>query len=190
LSNQELTPDMSLQSDTNESLPETDDLSKSNQTKLSPSVDLGKNTDLPPLSVDNINTSFKVIADLLPNTKLKVVDKTHLSAEDSMVSSLSRHANGQSRETIINFLEHLFRETERNMYHLLKEIRNGQNENTNISSLGYMTLKLATFLHRYDNMRNVYKTDSSTHARLGNIRDNFFTFYMNLIRNMCIPDFR
>lgn len=141
----------------------------------------------PVLSVDNINTTFKVVADLPANTKLKVVGRIHLAAEDSYIPSFSRYQSEQGREIIISFLEHVFKETDRNLHDLLRQINNGESVDNNISVLSNMMYKLSIFLHRYDNMRNVYKNDSGVHARLGNIRDNFFTFYNNMFRELTAP---
>ena len=139
------------------------------------------------LSVDMIMTSFKVIADLPDGAKLKIVNGTHLAKEDSYVACLSRYSEGQGRDKIISFLDHLFLESERNIYEILDNIRNGNNVDTNVSVLNGVISKIHIFLHRYEKMRNVYIQDSSAFARLGIIRDKFFTFLNTLFRNMVIP---
>lgn len=136
------------------------------------------------LTLDNINTSFKVVSDLLPKTKLRVIDSTHLAAEGSYISALSRYRSGQDREKIISFIDHICTETDRHINELLSQIKNNQAREVNINNLQQLMHNLSTFLHRYDNMRSVYQSDSSSYARLGNIRNRFFniisTFYRTI----------
>ena len=141
----------------------------------------------PELTVDMIGTSFKVIGDLPNNSKLKIVNNTHLAEDNSYLGSISRYSTGQGRDKIISFLDHLFHETERNIWFILKNVREGNNVDTNVSILQGIIGKTYIFLHRYENMRNVYKTDSSAFARLGIIRDKFFTFLNTLFRDLAIP---
>lgn len=141
----------------------------------------------PQLTIDMIGTSFKVIADLPTNAKLKIVDRCHLAEDNSYIGSISRYSSGQSRDKIISFLDHLFCETERNIWTILSNIRSDVNVDTNVSVLQGTVAKLHIFLHRYENMRSVYKSDSSAFARLGIIRDKFYTFLNTLFRDMSIP---
>lgn len=142
---------------------------------------------LPKLDIDMIGTSYKVIGDLPIGSKLKIVNNTHLAEDNSMLTSISRYSSGQGRDKIISFLDHLFNETARNIKEILEDIRNGNNVDTNVSVLTGIVGKIHIFLHRYENMRNVYKTDSSAFARLGIIRDKYYTFILTLYRDMVIP---
>jgi hypothetical protein len=174
-----------------------DDVKKATQHSISPSTQNGSNLSAPKtslmnqdswpkLSIDMIATSFKVVTDLPDGAKLKIVDDTHLAEDNSYVKSLSRYTTGQNRNKVISFLDHLFHETDRNIAIILGEIRSGVNVDTNISVL-YKTIgKIYTFLHRYENMRNVYKKDSSAFARLGNIRDKFYTYLDTFFRNVLV----
>ena len=140
----------------------------------------------PPLDVSDINTSFKVIGDLPSNTKLKIVNNRHIAAEDSYVSSISRYNAGQSREMVIDFIGHLFRETVRNVNKLLDEITSGINVDDNINSLEGVDFKLAVFLNRFETMRAVYKNDTGVFARLGNLRDDFLNFRKTFFRKVTV----
>jgi len=140
----------------------------------------------PSLSINDINTSFEVIGTLTPNTKLKIINNTHLAAENGYAISINRYREGQSRNKIISFLNHLFLETKRNMYNILTDIRSDKDVDTNIDILFNMTYKLAIFIHQFDNMRSVYQTDSSIYAGLGNIKDNFITFRSTFQREIII----
>lgn len=139
-----------------------------------------------PLDLNDINTSFKVVGDLPPNTKLKIVNNKYLAAEDSYVTSYSRYAHGQGRERIISFLDHLFKETRRNVDLLLEDIYNGVNVDDNLDALRGVMYKLPIFLHRFDVMRSVYKSDTGVYAKLGNIRDNFFSFMGTFYRKVTV----
>jgi len=140
----------------------------------------------PELTIDEINTSFKVVGDLSDGAKVKIINNTYLTKDDSYVPSIMRYYNEQGREKLISFLNHLFCETERNIWAVLKEIRNDCDVDTNVSVLQGIVGKLYVFLHRYENMRNVYKTDTGAFAQLGIIRDKFFTFLFTLFRDMAI----
>lgn len=142
--------------------------------------------DFPELNIDMIGTSYKVMGDLPANTKMKIIDNTHLAEDSGYLSSLSRYSNGQNRDKIINFLDHLYHETVRNLWKLLADIRAGIEIDTNVSVLQGLLGKINVFLHRYENMRNVYKSDSSAFARLGIIRDKYYTFLNTLYRDMVI----
>ena len=84
------------------------------------------------------------------------------------------------------FLDHLFLETQRLVWKTLEDIRNNVDVDTNVSILQGLIGKIYVFLHRYENMRDVYQDDSSAKARLGIIRDKFFTFLNTFYRNMLI----
>ena len=57
----------------------------------------------------------------------------------------------------------------------------------NISILSNVMYKLPIFLHKFDNVRNIYHNDSVTYAHLGNIKDNFLTLMNTLYRDMTVP---
>ena len=149
-------------------------------------VDPKEEIQWPKLNIDHINISFKVVADLKEGAKLKIVDNTHLAEDNSYVASLARYSTGQGRDKIMSYLDHLLAETIRNIEAVLGEIRSGINVDNNVSVIEGMVCNMVIFLHRYENMRNVYKSDSSTHAKLGNIRNKFFTFKHTLFREMTI----
>ena len=140
----------------------------------------------PILSLDLIGISFKVIGDLPPGTKLKVVNDNHL-ASDNSYTSFTRKYYGQSRKKIISFIDHLFYESQRNIKNIIFEIRSGINVDTNISILQGLISKINVFLHRYEIMREVYRTDSSAFAQLGIIRDKFYTHLHTFYRDLVLP---
>jgi len=169
---------------TNQNISETDSENKEGKV-----IDLSSDINIDnweSLTIDMIGTSFKVIADLPIGAKLKIVDKTHLAEDTSYLTSLARYSAGQGRNKIISFLDHLYYETERNIEIIINNIRVGNNIDTNISNLRGIIGKVYIFLHRYEIMRNVYKNDSSAFARLGIIRDKFYTFMDTFFRNMVI----
>jgi len=142
----------------------------------------------PDLSVDNINTSFKVIGDLQVGAKVKIVNNSYLAEDNSWVPSVSRNfGEAPGREKIMSFLDHLFSETKRNIEYVLGEIRKGTDIDSNVSVLEGILYHMDIFLHRYENMRNVYKGDSGTFAKLGVNRNKFFTYKNTFFRNVIIP---
>ena len=122
----------------------------------------------PLLTIDMIGTSLKVVGDLPANAKLKIVNNSHFAEDNSIMGSISRYSRGQGRDKVISFMDHLFIETERNIWSILRNIREKSDVDTNVSVLQGTVAKLHIFLHRYENMRAVYKSDSSAFARLGN----------------------
>jgi hypothetical protein len=141
----------------------------------------------PQLSIEDINTTFKVIGDLKDGAKLKIVDNRYLAEDNSYIVSVSRYLTGQSKEKIMSFLNHLFAESKRTTEKLVEDIRNGIDVDNKVSELENILSNMVIFLHRYDVMRNVYKSDTGTHAKLGVIRNKFFTFKGTLIRKLAIP---
>lgn len=142
----------------------------------------------PQLTIQDINTSFKVVGDLRDGTKLKIVNDRYLADDASYFTSLMRTYSGQSRDKIMSFLEHLHKETMRNSHELLFDIRQGNQVDNKLSELRDLYSNLFSFLHRYENMRSVYKNDSATFAKLGVIRNQFFTFKDNFFRELVIPN--
>jgi len=140
-----------------------------------------------PLSVDNINASLEVLGDIEPGMKLKILDGMNLAVETSYITSVSRFNAGQGRNKIISFLEHMYNELVRNVKLILDEIRSNTNVDHNVSVLRGIICKLAVFLNKYENVRSVYKSDSSTYARLGNNRDKYNVFMDNFFRDVTIP---
>ena len=153
--------------------------------------DSEQNTDIkdiiwPVLTIENINTTLKVVGDLKDGAKVKIMDDRYLAEDNSYISSFTRYNSGQSREKIMNFLDHFFEETKRNTLFLLDNIRNSINVDDNISELENIVTNMMVFLHRYDVIREVYKNDTSTYARLGVTRNKFFTFRHSLFRDLVI----
>lgn len=132
----------------------------------------------PSLSIDNINTSFKVITDLQPGYKLKVVDKLYLAPDNSYFYMLRNPKNGAGRNVIISYLDHLYSETSFNINKILSNVNNINDEGycKNIGVLTDLMHNLSTFVHHFGKIKEVYKTDSSTCARL----DNIYKKYQNL----------
>lgn len=138
----------------------------------------------PALSIENINTTFKVIGDIREGIKLKIVDDKYLTEDTSYFPSLTREISYRSR--IISFLRHLYEETERHTQLLLEDIKKGKDVNENISEMENMISNMMVFLHKYDTMRNVYRADAGSFATLGVIRNRFFTFRNSLFRKLAL----
>ena len=141
----------------------------------------------PALSLDNINTTFKVVGNLKEGIKLKVVENKYLSEDNAIVAAVARYTAGEGRDKIISFLDHLFLETKRNIDSLLIDIRSGVDVDTNVSDLENTIGNMMIFLHRYEVMRNVYVKDTGVHAKMGVTRNKFFNYRSALFRNMVIP---
>ena len=146
-----------------------------------------KKMEWPELTVDMINTSLKVVADLREGTKLKIVDKTHLAEDNSYIPSVSRYFANQERDHIISFLDHFYIETKRNVDIVLNNIRNKMDIDSNVYVLQGIVGKIFGFLHKYETMRNVYKSDSSAFARLGVNKEKFYSYIHTLFRDMTVP---
>uniref|UniRef100_A0A6C0C8I5 Uncharacterized protein n=1 Tax=viral metagenome TaxID=1070528 RepID=A0A6C0C8I5_9ZZZZ len=147
------------------------------------------NIEFPKLSLDDISVSLKVVGDLPTadtQTKLIVVNSTHLAIDTSMFQSISRYGAGQSRELIFNFLEHMYSELVNNINLLLADIDAEIQIDDNILIIRGIICKLAVFLHKYENMRSVYKSDSSMFAKLGNNRDKFHSLMTNFFRKVIL----
>ena len=136
------------------------------------------------MSLDDINTSLKVIGDLKEGSKLKIVNGRHLAEDNSYINSISRYNASQGRERIISFLENMYSEVVRNVYILLGEIRSKVNVDNNIYMLQGLIYKISVFLHNYEKMRVVYKSDSHTYSQLGLTRDKFFMFLNTFFRDV------
>lgn len=151
--------------------------------KLSSSVKQS-NEDCQLLSIDDINISLKVVGDLKSGSKLKILNYKHLAEDNSYINSMTRYQTNQGRDRIIVFLENLFSEVTRNVYVILSEIRNKVNIDNNIHILQGLIYKVSVFLHNYETMRVVYKSDSGAYSRLGINRDKFFMFLNTLFRDL------
>src|SRR5690606_18670937 len=95
----------------------------------------GSTFEFPALTIDDINTSLKVVGSLIPGRKLKVINNTHLADETSYVPSVTRFSAGQGRDKIFGYLEHMYSELVRNINLILIEIRTNVNVNKNIGIL-------------------------------------------------------
>lgn len=161
-------------------------------TNLSMVNNIVKNSDeqdkWPDLNIDMISSSLKVIADLRVGYKLKIVESNRLAEDNCSMYSIFRYGEDKKRENIISFLDHLFSETERNIWNILADIRQNVNVDTNVCILQGLIYKIHIFLHRYENMRMTYKEDSDTFTRLGLIRDKFFTFLNALFRDIVVKN--
>lgn len=147
-------------------------------------VDNNNTTDVNTLSVDQLLLTLRVIADLKPKTKLKIVNGTHLAEDGSYFNSFTRYNTEQCRDNIITFLEKMRDEVEKHAYIMLNDIRNKNDINNNIYALQNLIYKVSAFLHNYETMRSVYADDSDAYARLGTNRDKFFMFLNTFFRDM------
>jgi hypothetical protein len=136
------------------------------------------------LSLDDINTSLKVIGDLKEGSKLKIVNGKHLAEDNSYINAVSRFKTEQNRDRIIAFLENMYSEVNRNIKILLAEIREKINVDNNIYMLQGLIYKISVFLHNYEKMRSVYKSDSHTYSQLGLTRDKYFMFLNGFFREI------
>jgi hypothetical protein len=133
------------------------------------------------LSIDDLGVSLKTVAELKQGEKLKIIDNRYFAIDDRYVYSLSRTV---CREEIIAFLEIMYNNIFKHGYRILSEIRSKQNVDNNICILNGLIYKIAIFLHNYETMRSVYKTNSDAYCKLGNNRDRFFMFMSNFFREM------
>jgi len=138
------------------------------------------------LDVNTLNISFKVVGEMPVGAKLCVINKSYLSSKSGYMDGFVRYKTGQGRKLIISFLEHMMKETKRNAYQILNNIKKGVDIDNNINILSGMMHKLSNFLHKFEHVRQVYKDDSSCYARFGNIRDNFFNFTNIFYRDMIL----
>ncbi|AGF85169.1 hypothetical protein QJ854_gp613 [Moumouvirus goulette] len=149
-----------------------------------------KNIKFKELSVSDVNVSLKVVGELKEGSKLKIVDNYYLAEDNDnngYLGSFRRSMSGQSRDKIVVFLQHLFEETKRNHLQLLAEIRNDKDTANKMPELRDLFGNMIIFLHKYEVMRNVYKTDSGTYAKLGEIRNSFFRFRESFFKELCVP---
>jgi hypothetical protein len=152
----------------------------------------------PSLTIKDINTTFKVIGDLKDGSKVKIVDDKCLAVDDAYFASVSRYNSGQSRERTMSFLDHLLEESKKISYALLADIRNsyvnsnGNNNDVNnkLSELRNMYRNLNVFLHKFDTMKSVYKSDTKSYAALSDIRNNFFIFEDSFYRELVLGSIR
>ncbi len=148
----------------------------------------------PKLTSANINTSFKVVGDILPAQKVNIIDNCCLAIDNSYVSGYFRYTSGQSREKLMSFLVHLLEEAKLLAEDLLTSIRTSYRENpgnnnvvnNKLPELRNFHRNLIAFLHKFDTMKNVYHDDSKTYASLGDIRNNFYTFEDSFYRDLVL----
>lgn len=136
------------------------------------------------LTLDDINTSLKVIGDLKEGSKLKIVNGRHLAEDNSYINAVTRFKTEQNRDRIITFLENMYSEVNRNIKIILSEIRDKINVDNNIYMLQGLIYKISVFLHNYEKMRSVYKSDSHTYSQLGLTRDKYFMFLNGFFRDI------
>jgi hypothetical protein len=143
----------------------------------------------PKLSIDEIITSLKVVGNLNEPVKLKIIDDKYLAVDTSfsILKPISRYFYDQGREKLIHFLDHLLTETKEIVENIYQNVRQGEDLNNNIFQLQNILGKLFVFMHKYETMRKIYEDDSSTHARLGVIRDNYYRFLNDIFRKIVLP---
>lgn len=147
----------------------------------------------PVLTIKNINTTFKVIGDLTAGSKVKVVDDRCLAVDDAYLPSISRIGLNNRKRTM-SYLEHLLLESKRIAYEMLTEIRHsyvlgGVNNNTvnnKISELRNFHRNLNIFLHKFDTIKFVYKSDSEVYSALSDTYNNFCTFEDSFYRQLVL----
>lgn len=129
------------------------------------------------LTIDDINTSLKVITELQPGYKLKIINKSYLAPDNSYTYLCRSYWNGADRNTIINFLEYLFDQISLQINKLITNIKtDSKNNYKKIGTLNDMIHNLSTFIHNYNKIKYVYKSDTSCCSRL----DNIYKKYINL----------
>ena len=157
-----------------------------NDTKPITDTNIGNNDAKhePVLTIDDINTSFKVVSDLSANIKLKVIDNKRLATDDSYVYIFRSVDNGQGREAIINFLELMEKETKQHINKLLAEVKKQINVSNNIATINNIMHNMAVFMHNYHKIKTVYQADSTSCARLDNIYQNYINLESGIFRDI------
>ena len=120
----------------------------------------------PELSIDDINTSFLSLVNLQPNYKLKVLDRKNLVIDDSYLYMFRSEKNGQSRNAIISFLEHLLAQTEIMANKLVKE-------KSPVCILSNLIHNMSTFIHHFDKLKKIYLKDNTICVKLDVIHKNY-----------------
>ena len=126
----------------------------------------------PDLTIDDINTSFKTIVNLQPGYKLKIIDKKNLVIDDSYFYMLRSEKNGQSRNVIINFLDHLLKQTIQNINKMISDAQENITLN-NSYILSNLMHNMSTFIHHFDKIKKIYKTDNTACVKLEVIHNNY-----------------
>jgi hypothetical protein len=139
------------------------------------------------LSIDDINTSLKVMGDLEKGKKLSIIDDRYVAEDSGLGMSITRYRGGQGRQRVIEFLDNMYVEVTRNSTEVLTDIRNGINIDNNLYILRGLIYNISIFLHNYDNMRHAYISDSSAYSQLSLTKDKFFMFLNTFFRDVIIP---
>ncbi len=147
---------------------------------LSSLVPLVEKVDYPELSLDDINTTFRVVTYMVPTDRLIVKDRQYLEIDRAYV----RWTNSETRHDIINFLVYLYHECIRNTDTLLYNISHGLNFDHDIYCLKTYCFNLITFMSKLEFLEGIYAVDSLTASKIETIMSNFEKHYDSIFQKL------
>ncbi|MDR3598176.1 hypothetical protein, partial [Clostridium sp.] len=132
------------------------------------------------LSLNDINTSFRVVALMKKWDKLLVKEK-YLEIDRNII----RWTEGVTRLDIINFLNHLLNESNRNIDNLLDNIKHNEDTNENIFTLETYVCNLIIFMDKFNIIEESYSIDSLTASKILTIKNGFEKHYSHIFDIIC-----
>ena len=155
-----------------------------------PPINLMKTVDPSPsksryahMEIDKILSSLEVIANLNQGGKLRILDNDRLAVDDRYLQSLFRD---DTREDIIEFLDHLYLEIESHVHSYMVKIRQNNDQDNNIDFLHKLLSRLDILIFKFANLSYIYDNDTDCKSRLTVIRDKYEIFSRNIWRKMLL----
>lgn len=126
----------------------------------------------PELTIDEINASFISIINMKQGYKLKISDRKILMIDDSYLYIFRSEKNGQSRNSIVSFLDHLLKQTIVVVNKIITVMKYDHMSGLD-SQLSKLMHNMSTFIHHFDKIKNCYKNDNTICVKLEVMYHNY-----------------
>lgn len=151
-------------------------------------MSMNQESDFPPLTYDGVLINIRVISELKPGYKLMLSQKEdgtfYLNIDNTYFQGYTRWVNGQGREKIIKFLEHLISETNNCTQKILYDIKSGMNVNDNMIRIQKINTDIDNCLNNFDTIKVAYEGNSETCSRINQVKTNLNLFRDGLTREL------
>jgi hypothetical protein len=139
-----------------------------------------------PLTIDVLNANFEVVTNLQRGKKLQIADGIYFRADDRYAQSLTRYLSGDSKDAVVDLMDHMYSETERHINKIREDIRQNICVDINITLLHGFITKMHAFIHTLDNVKSIYENYINICARFNVIKAKFLDFSAVLFRELIL----
>lgn len=148
-------------------------------TKLKNLVDENSSEDyvFPKLNYEDIQVNLRILADLAPDEKICISGNNRtIEIDKRYVQAVRRWYTGDSRNRTLEFIKHVYSETEALCEDIMKKVRAKQDSKENTEKLINLYSLIGSSGKGLERLNITYQDDKTNSARISTIKKNYETY--------------